>query len=531
MAVSVIQKRKIKILLTSVCQPFGKQCGDSFFCTFDGADQLMWAQGLFRTFGTTDQWGIDFIAANLEAPTTTLHYPTMGRFIKEVKKGYDYVGIAFVDSTYHKMVPMVDAVRTYSSKTRIILGGYGTVLPDDDLAPYSDYICRGEGVEFMRNLLGEPDVRPLTQPAITSRSTFLSVPLAEEGYIFGSLGCPNGCDFCATSHFFKRKKIRFLPDGKSIVDAIKQFRSIHPHINEFWLCDEDFFVDKDRAHEFLEEMRKSDLPPLSLSGLGSVRSISQFSMTELVEMGFDRLWIGYEGKRAGYDKMKGRPYKELFDDLRSHGINTIASMILGLEYQTPEIIEEEFQELMSLKPTTCQFLIYSPVYGTALYERLAAEGRLRSDIMSDKRKHEGTWLAFKHPHIGQTEMRSIQRRLYKNEFRYLGPSALRHFETNLNGYITLKNHPLSRVREKAQMFRQSARRAIGLIPASKKYLDRSLYQWLDEFRRRIIVETGRAGTRELFAQTIAPLLFRITDLRMRHLKPRQPRFSIRRYRM
>ena len=37
--------------------------------------------------------------------------------------------------------------------------------------------------------------------------------LEETGYVFAGLGCPNGCDFCATSHYFKRRHIRFLPDG------------------------------------------------------------------------------------------------------------------------------------------------------------------------------------------------------------------------------------------------------------------------------------------------------------------------------
>ena len=33
--------------------------------------------------------------------------------------------------------------------------GYGTVLPDDLLAPYSDLVCREEGIGFMKKLLGE----------------------------------------------------------------------------------------------------------------------------------------------------------------------------------------------------------------------------------------------------------------------------------------------------------------------------------------------------------------------------------------
>ncbi|HUH66854.1 MAG TPA: hypothetical protein VLZ07_10515, partial [Syntrophales bacterium] len=90
-----------RLLLSSVCRPFGARYGDSFNVTCDGAHQLMWAQGPFRTFTTTEQWGIDLIAENLDTPTVTLHYPTISQFTKEIKKGYDYVGIAFVHATRH----------------------------------------------------------------------------------------------------------------------------------------------------------------------------------------------------------------------------------------------------------------------------------------------------------------------------------------------------------------------------------------------------------------------------------------------
>ncbi|MGZ6248344.1 MAG: hypothetical protein ACXWMC_01845 [Syntrophales bacterium] len=77
-----------RILLSSVCLPFGAKYGDSFNGTCDSAHQLMWAQGPFRTF-TTTQWGIDLIAENIEIPTTTLHYTTMAQWRREIKRGCD----------------------------------------------------------------------------------------------------------------------------------------------------------------------------------------------------------------------------------------------------------------------------------------------------------------------------------------------------------------------------------------------------------------------------------------------------------
>ncbi len=125
-----------KVLLSSVCQPFGEKYGDGFGTSYEGSHQLLWAQGLFKPRATTTQWGLDFIAANLRTPTTTLHYPTMKKFVAELRKGYDFVGIAFVAPTMHKMVPMAEAVRRYAPQSKIVLGGYGTAIGDESLESY-----------------------------------------------------------------------------------------------------------------------------------------------------------------------------------------------------------------------------------------------------------------------------------------------------------------------------------------------------------------------------------------------------------
>ena len=59
-------------------------------------------------------------------------------------------------TNWGRMKEVVAMIREHSPQSEIILGGYGTVLSDEALAPYADHICREEGVGFMRRLLGEP---------------------------------------------------------------------------------------------------------------------------------------------------------------------------------------------------------------------------------------------------------------------------------------------------------------------------------------------------------------------------------------
>ena len=520
-----------RVLLSSVCQPFGARYGDGFGVSYEGSHQIMWAQGIFRTRGTTTQWGIDFIAANLTTPTTTLHYPTMDQFIAEIRRGYDYVGIAFISPTMHKMIPMVQAIRRHAPGSKIVLGGYGTALGDEVLRPYADHICHGEGAAFMRRLLGERVDAPLVQPEITQTQRLFSMKMiGETGYVIAGLGCPNGCDFCATSHYFKRRHFKLLPDGRAILGAIRKLRARHPEMSIFWVNDEDFLLDEARGRGFLEAIRESNLPPLSLSVFSSVKALSQYTAAELVEMGIDWIWVGYEGKRAGYAKMEGRPYRELFTDLHRHGISVLASMIIGFDYQTPEIIEEEYEELLSLRPSLCQFLIYGAPHGTPAYARLEAEGRLDEEVYADHSLHDGFTLGFRHPHIGRAQMSTIQRRLYREEFRRLGPSVLRVAEDYLQGHVTLRDHPAPRVRAKARRYARDARGALKIIPASKRYLDAGLHPWLDRLEQRLQAETGPLTLKERLIRRLAPAILWREQYRIDHDIGQQPEFTRRTFR-
>jgi haloalkane dehalogenase len=98
-----------------------------------------------------------------------LQYPSERELIRELKRGYDYVGICFVMAVMHKMKETVALIRKHAPQSKIILGGYGTVLKDEFLEPYADYICREEGVAFMRRPLGEPEIPlPYKHPLIVS---------------------------------------------------------------------------------------------------------------------------------------------------------------------------------------------------------------------------------------------------------------------------------------------------------------------------------------------------------------------------
>ena len=347
-----------RILFTTVCRPFGG-VGEGHSV---GAElfhyQITREQGIFSLRQVTRGWALDYLAENIQFPSVVLHYPSERELIAELKSTpYDFVGIHFVVATFHKARRLSQLVRQYAPNAKIILGGYGTVLPDELLRPFADHICKEEGIGFMRRLLGEPLDRPIAHPfAPIPSSRIYSFQRLDKvvGHITAGLGCAHGCDFCCTSHFFQRKYIPFLKTGREIYDALREMErkasQRKQDLTSLIFIDEDFFAQRTRAMEFLECIRREGKMQW-LTGFGSVNSLSKYTADEIAEMGFEAIWVGYEGAQAGYGKLKGRPMADLFGELKERGILIIASMIIGYPYQTPEIVQQEFDGLMALGPS------------------------------------------------------------------------------------------------------------------------------------------------------------------------------------
>jgi len=395
-------------------------------------------------------WGLDIIAANITIPTTVLQYPTLNQFVREIKNNYDYIGLSFNTSTFHKLKQMVKTIRRYAPESKIILGGYGTALPDKELEGLGDYICREEGLRFMRKLFNE-DEKYFISPNFIVTSHIFSLMLAKMGVIFSAVGCPNGCDFCSVSHYHKRKKFYFYESGKDLFEAVMTFRKANRFEGPIIIFDDDFLADKNRALEFLDSARASK-EHSSIIIFASIKSLSQFSTLEISEMGIINIWIGFEGVNAGYEKQNGRPFKELVKELRSYGIMVTASMMVGFDYQDKDGIIKELKELASCSPISTQILIVTPCVGTPLWKRLKSNGRLIKGIGEDYKLYDGFKLLFNHPNISPEEIEDLQRWLYKEEYQLLGPTVFRMLYTEYQGYKNLKDSKNIILKKKAYYF-------------------------------------------------------------------------------
>ena len=515
-----------KILLSTVIRPFYIDSDDCTFQTqpelFHG--QITLAQGLFSMRTYSGGFGLEYIALNIKPKTVVLNYPSEKEFIRELKKDYDYVGISYVICTHRKMEKMCKLVRKYAPKSKLILGGYGTTIPDaDELA---DYVCREEGVTFMRKLLGEDIDAPCEHPVIPEYKKIMNVTVNQGSIILAGLGCPNACDFCSTSHFFDRKHIPLLKTGKDIYDAILK---IDAKLNTrlVGIMEEDFLLYKKRVLELAKYTRKEMEKPVRMAGFSSIKSINMYDPIFLAEMGIETLWIGIESKSSqdfrernkiirnkvdgkkidisSYPKMDKIEIPKTIKGLHNVGINTLISMIIGLEHHTEELIKKDLEYHLSLEPTLSQFLIYTPIPGTPLYECLDREGRILKDI--PLHKIDGFTLGFKHQKIDGETMKKLQMYCFKKDYEILGPSAFRFIRKNLTGYLRFRDSDIPIQRTRAEVYAANCKMCYPLYDIGIKYApNEKIASMVTELRDEVYYIFGKPNINQKIMTALAKLI-------------------------
>jgi len=488
--------------------------------------QVTKSQGPFSIRTESTGWGLELIAANLEVPTTVLHYPTLRQISRELDRGYEFIGIGFVVCTFPKAKEICDLVRRRSPHTRIVLGGYGTVLPECD--EVADEVCREEGVRFFKQLLGEKEAPSLRIPVITQSLKVLSLASVPELVVPVGLGCSRGCDFCCTSHFFKQQYVPLIRTGKEIHDVICSVDVGRRTYREASIIDEDFLLDRRRAMDMARWNQREIEKPILFSCLTSLKSISQYTEEELLSMGLSGVWVGVESKKANYPKLKGLDVKGMVDALTASGINVLASMIIGYDWHDPAGIEEDFQYLLSLHPTLSQLMLYGPCPQTPFYERLRAEGRLLDRSYVD---FDGFHLLFSHPHFSPEEMERLILRLFEREYEELGPCIFRVLEVQLNGYEHLRDSERPLFRRRAVEHQRTALKIYPLLRVGiAKAPSRNVREYLAGLKsRQESLMPIPASARSV--QYVAGALYHYTRLReLLHLD-RQPAPHIHRYRV
>jgi radical SAM superfamily enzyme YgiQ (UPF0313 family) len=508
-----------RVLLSSVFGPYAQD--DEFGSRSINPmelyhNQVTRAQGSFSLRMFHRSWGIMMIQENISAPCSVLDFPTREAFARELTtQRYDIVGISGIIVNVGKVREMCRMVRELSPDSVIIVGGHVAAIPGVESMIDADHIVRGEGISWMRRYLGEDEHAPIRHPAIVSgfETRIMGVRLpnrrgATAATIIPSVGCPMGCNFCTTSAFFggKGKFVNFYETGDELFEVMCKIES-ELDVHSFFVMDENFLLHRTRALQLLERMKEAG-KSWELSIFASANAIRKYSMTELVELGVSWVWMGLESPRSNYSKLQGKDVTDLTRELREHGIRVQGSTIIGLEHHTPDNIVEEIESAVAYQTDFHQFMLYTPVPGTPLYQEMAEQGRLLPDVdFADV--HGQFKFNFQHAAISRDDSKRFLDWAFWRDFENNGPSLYRMCQTMLRGWQRYKDYPDPRVRERfareVKKLSSAYNAALWVMEKEFKKVNRGVSDRIHKLRRE--VEKEFPFVARLAASSIGPFLW------------------------
>jgi len=431
-----------RILLTGVFGPYGV---DDEFTRKENImelfhNQVTKAQGVasFRFFHRS--FGLYFLAANVHADVTVLDFPSRARFVAELRKGYDLVGISFIAPNHLKAVEMARLSRLHAPGAEIVVGGHGAAIEGIEDTIDCDHVVKGEGIRWLRSHLRQDPDAPIVHPILpsTERQSIMGVPVPgpTASILVPGVGCVNGCNFCSTSHFFSKRYTSFIDSGRQHFETARTIADARG-TDTFFVMDENFLKDRRRAIGLMEEMERHGRF-FRFHIFSSAEAIVAFGLDNLVRLGVEMVWVGFESstRQDAFAKNIGIDSRALVRDLRDRGIAVLASGILCMEHHTPENVREDIDFLVGLEADMVQFMLYTPLPVTALYRDHERRGLLRTDIPYEE-WHGQKMLIYRNDAFADGEPERLLTAAFRQDYEDNSSTMFRVLETALRGYLRL----------------------------------------------------------------------------------------------
>ncbi len=297
---------------------------------------------------------------------------------------WDVVGITAMTAIAPRAYEL--ALLFKQNGAKVILGGiHPSVLPDE-AAQFADAVVVGEAegiwqhvlYDVQRNSLrkiyrnSEPDITESPLPVRRKIRSILGMPSFVMP-IMASRGCPYDCEFCCVHSVYGRRQ-RHIPI-EHIVEDIRRSGA-----RRVLFLDDNIGGVRSYTMQLINALK-----PLKVSwyGQAAARFILDDEMFDAaVRSGLKALFVGVESvEPEAREKMrKSVPsthlYEKAIQRCRSVGVFFHASLIFGLDEDTPFVFERTLEFLVRNSVPSISACILTPYPGTPLFERLMRERRV-----------------------------------------------------------------------------------------------------------------------------------------------------------
>ncbi|RMH73764.1 MAG: radical SAM protein [Gemmatimonadetes bacterium] len=325
--------------------------------------------------------------------------------------------IAFTAMTIYW--PNVRALATRAkqmSSAKTIVGGYHpTFAPEECIShPAMDVICRGEGEEALLAFLnalerGEDytripnlwvkkdgnlyknDIRPLIanmdelpfwdRDLFNYGSWYDAMPTSLSDLdrpertvtLAASRGCYYDCTYCSNEPLKAMYGGKTFVRTRSVDHIIKEMKMLKARYNPdlFEFQEELFVAHLDWLEEFADKYKREIGLPFNISYREELARTKNMEL--LAKAGCNSIAFGVECGSEEYRKkyltrrMSNRKIEEAFDRTHELGMKALSFNIIGMPFETYDLIQETIQLNRRLQADYLQWFIYQPYPGTILY--------------------------------------------------------------------------------------------------------------------------------------------------------------------
>jgi radical SAM superfamily enzyme YgiQ (UPF0313 family) len=297
---------------------------------------------------------------------------------------WDLVGITSMTATAPRAYELASLFRRNGAK--VVLGGiHPSVLPNEAVE-FANSVVIGEAEGVWEEVLDDARKNRLKQFYYNSQPDIASSPLPKRKrrhFAFGfppyvmpimfSRGCPNDCEFCCVHTVYGRRQ-RFIPIENILADIKRN------GARRLMFLDDNIGGNRSYATQLFKS-----LIPLKVKWLGqaTIRFILDKELFNLaVRSGLKGLFVGVESiERESLEKMKKsldsiELYEKAIRRCRAASVAFHASLIFGLDEQTPNVFEKTLDFLLRNSVPSISANILTPYPGTRLFKRLLMEKRI-----------------------------------------------------------------------------------------------------------------------------------------------------------
>ena len=275
----------------------------------------------------------------------------------------------------------------------VCLGGLHVTSLPDEAAKHADTIFIGPGEDTWPQFLDDWQARNPRPIYYSHNRTLEGAPAPRRDLIKRHLylvpnsivvsrGCPHRCDFCYKEAFFKGGKSFYTQTVDSSLAEIESLPGKH-----LYFLDDHLFGNPRFARDLFDGMQGMNR---LWQAAGTVQAVLIPGLVEkAVAAGLRSLFIGFETlnhlnleQQKKYHNLKGssvpNPYERAIQRLQALGVMVNASFVFGMDQDDETVFERTVEWAIQQGIETATFHILTPYPGTALHQRLAAQGRITS---------------------------------------------------------------------------------------------------------------------------------------------------------